>query len=121
MKIKITAKSPNGMEANPHMHDLFQHAATVRSMGSRSPLKEMREVYKYLKQASEKWCRTNNLVTSTAPLVLLYRKPECCGEEITIHQGEFNITIRHDHATEETATSNLLQAADVGSGEKRAN
>lgn len=119
MKIRITARSPNGMEANPQMRYLFQHAATVRSLGSRSPLKELRDIYQYLKQASEKWGRVNNLVTSTAPLVLLYRKPECCGEEITIQQGEFNITIKKDHATEETATSNLLQTADVGSGDKR--
>jgi hypothetical protein len=94
MNIRITTRSPKGMEANPLMHYIYLHAVKLRELGLRSPLQNLREVSAYLRNASKSWNRANGLLATSSPLVILYREPECCGQEVVIQQGDYNITIK---------------------------
>jgi hypothetical protein len=94
MTFRIISISPNGMQENPLMNYLYDHLKVIKSFGKGSPITSMSLLYIYLRKASNNFCRINPQASRPEPLVLSLRKAACCGEELIVQQGDFNITIK---------------------------
>lgn len=94
MNLRITIQSPAGIEKNPLMDYLYKHLKKLRDLGSNSPLRELNQIYVYMKKVKDSWKRTNPSKKLEAPLVIQLRKTACCGQDLVIQQGDYNITVK---------------------------
>lgn len=94
MNFRLISKSPEGMSANPLMHYLHTHLQNLKSFGKASPIVSLEQLYKYVKLLSEKFSRVNPQAGASEPLVVSLRSAPCCGEELVVQQGNFNLTVK---------------------------